>query len=105
MIRRIFVPLLLLLSFGCNNINNPVDLGPAVRGIVTDSATNATIAEARVTVGPRSGVTNPNGAYYIPDLPKGTHTFTVEKAGYVTYTAQVTVEDSLGEKLVKLVKE
>jgi hypothetical protein len=105
MVRRIFVPLLLLLSLGCNNIDNPVDLGPAVRGIVTDAATNATIAEARVTVGLRSGQTNVNGAYYIPDLQKGTHTLNVEKAGYVTYTAQVTVEDSLGEKNVKLAKQ
>lgn len=107
MIARRLLPLLVVLfAFtACNGINNPVDLGPTVRGTVTDAATNAFIPEARVTVGIRTGMTNPNGAFFIMDLQKGTHTMTVEKTGYVTYTATVTVDETLGERNVKLVKQ
>ncbi len=69
--------------------------GANVEGTITDAATGAAIADARVTVeGTRlQGVTNVTGYYRIPGIPAGTVTLQVRRIGYKTLSNTVTLAD------------
>ena len=69
--------------------------GANVEGTITDAATGAAIADARVTVeGTRlQGVTNQLGYYRIAAIPAGTVTLQVRRIGYKTLSNAVTLAD------------
>lgn len=69
--------------------------GANVEGTVTDAASNAPIADAKVTVeGTRlQGVTNARGYYRIVNIPAGTVTLQVRRIGYKTLSTAVTLAD------------
>ena len=95
---------LILLPLGCDLANDPVNLGPSVSGTVLDAATLAPIEGATITIGGRQAASQTIGAYFVPDLPKGQQTLKVVKSGYATYSEDVTIENGLTQKTVKLAK-
>lgn len=70
--------------------------GANVEGKITDAASAAPIADARVTVeGTRlQGVTNALGVYRITNIPAGTITLQVRRIGYKTLSTTVTLADN-----------
>ena len=74
------------------NLKN-VDLTPvatAFTGTVRDANTNQPIDGASVSWGGYSTTTNASGSYSLTDLPCETHTLTVSKGGYQTYSQPYT---------------
>lgn len=69
--------------------------GANVEGTITDAASGAAIADARVTVeGTRlQGITNARGFYRIANIPAGTVTLMVRRIGYKTLSTSVTLAD------------
>lgn len=69
--------------------------GASVEGTITDAATGAPIADARVAVeGTRlQSVSNTLGHYRISDIPAGTVTLRVRRIGYKTLSATVTLAE------------
>lgn len=63
----------------------------AIRGRVTDGATQQPIAGATITVGNRGTLARDDGAYFIADVPAGSQTVTARMLGYAEGTRTVTV--------------
>ncbi|MRR11556.1 PEGA domain-containing protein, partial [bacterium] len=63
----------------------------AVSGTVTDATTSAAVSDATVTIGTRTAATASNGTYLVTDLATGNYTITIAKAGYTTYSANLSV--------------
>jgi TonB-linked SusC/RagA family outer membrane protein len=70
--------------------------GANIEGTITDAASGAPIADARVTVeGTRlQGVTNVRGYYRIANVPSGTITLMVRRIGYKTLSTALTLADN-----------
>jgi TonB-linked SusC/RagA family outer membrane protein len=66
-----------------------------IRGVVTDAASKAPIADAVVSVdGAKTAVrTDAHGAFQIEGLAPGAHRVTVRRLGYQVYATSVTVKD------------
>jgi iron complex outermembrane recepter protein len=79
-----------------------VRLDPAVYGTVSDAMTGEPLDAAHVDVDTRTGMTAPNGAYYIAGVERGTHTLRVTKVGYEPFTTTVEVDEELVSVKVKL---
>ncbi len=105
--RRLLLVSLVLLAAACNNVKDPVsvDLGPSVSGRVYDAATRQPIAGARVEVGNRHTMSADNGAYYVIGSGRGMQPLTASKAGYVTYTTGIIVDDSISPRDIYLERE
>ena len=73
-----------------------IGLKVVVVGKVVD-AKGAPIAGATVTVGPASATTGADGAFEVSLTAEGTYTIRVEKAGYYTYTRDVTVKTGVND--------
>ncbi len=101
--RRLLLVSLVLLAAACNNVKDPVsvDLGPSV----SDAATRQPIAGARVEVGNRHTMSADNGAYYVIGSGRGMQPLTASKAGYVTYTTGIIVDDSISPRDIYLERE
>jgi hypothetical protein len=97
----LLVPVLLLAS-ACND-DIGLDFGLSVRGNVANAATNQPIEGATVMVAGKTAVSAPNGNYFVPDLPRGEHTITVSKTGFVTYTGTVMVDQTFVDRTIPLV--
>ena len=69
--------------------------GANVEGTITDAASGAAVADARVTVeGTRlQGITNGRGYYRIANISPGTITLMVRRIGYKTLSTAVTLAD------------
>ncbi len=63
-----------------------------VSGTVTDTDGNA-VAGATVRIGTYAAETDENGAYFFEGIQIGEYSFAVTKAGYLAYSATVTVEN------------
>ena len=107
--KRLQVFLLLVLAvaaFGCNNVTDPVSIGPSVHGIVRDSSTGQPIEGVLIAVGGRSGVTAPNGSYFIAEVLTGNQTLTATKSGYATYSASFEIaRDEVNRREFLMVKQ
>jgi hypothetical protein len=58
-----------------------------IQGVVTDSLTNAPVANAKITAGSNSTMTDENGFYQFQSIPAGTYSLTVSAIGYNSATA------------------
>ncbi|MCP3995892.1 MAG: hypothetical protein GY722_12635, partial [bacterium] len=78
----------------CNSSNvKDVDLTPSLMsfiGTVRNASTGQPISGASVSWGGYSTTTSSSGFYSFSYLPCGTHTLTVSKSGYLTYSATYT---------------
>jgi hypothetical protein len=97
-VTRFLIVLIGVFIAGCNNISDPVQLGPAVHGIVYDVATQAPIPGVRIEVAGRVAITNSNGSYYLADVPKGLQVLTATRTGYAKYVTDVQVASDANEK-------
>jgi hypothetical protein len=103
---RVFLTLLAILCLSaCDGVTDGVSIGPAVFGVAYDAATNAPLEGVQVELSGRSGLSAQTGSYYISQVPKGTHTLTAKKEGYVTFTTEVDVNESMVEKKVELTRQ
>jgi hypothetical protein len=100
---RVLALALVLVAAACNGIG-PIDLGPSVSGTVVDATTLAPIDGATITIAGRQGASRFNGSYFIAEIPRGTQTLKATKDGYATFTEEVTIEDGLVQKTIKLTK-
>lgn len=98
------VSLLLLSTAACDNIDDPINLGPAVYGTVLEAGTNQAIDGATVSIANRQATSAANGNYYLADVASGTHTLRVTKPGYAEYSVEVTVDGGMVQKNVHLTK-
>jgi len=101
-VRLLLALLTLTLFAACNNIDNPVDIGPVVYGRVVEQSTNTPVEGATVTLAGRSTQTNVHGGFGLMDLPRGAATLKVEKTGYDTHTESIQVGFDTTEKRVSL---
>ncbi len=85
---------LLALTAGCNNDALPPAAGyAAVSGTVVDSASNAPIAGAAITMDTvLTATTDAAGKFSIDKVPSGLADYTVEAKGYQTLAASTDIE-------------
>lgn len=93
--KRLALALLLLTIVACNRVDDPLRSDPAVYGTVRDVATGEPLDAVHVAVDASPGMTAPNGAYYVPNVARGTHTLRLHKEGYEDFVTVVTVDDEL----------
>lgn len=101
---RLLLPLLLLMTAACNNIGDSLSFGPSMSGLVRDAA-NAPVDGATVSLAGHSTKSVADGKFFLFNLPRGAQTLTVEKSGYITYTATVTVTESSSETIIHLQRQ
>lgn len=70
-----------------------------VSGTVTDATSHGALQNVTVTLGSGSATTDSTGHYAIANLPKGTLTLEASAAGYVTYSAVITVAGSITQDI------
>lgn len=105
-LRILVVLLVAVTAAACNNVTDPVSIGPSVHGIVRDSSTGQPIEGVLIAVGGRSGVTAPNGSYFIAEVLTGNQTLTATKPGYATYSASFEVaRDEVNRREFLMVKQ
>src|ERR1051325_7512258 len=63
----------------------------AIRGRVTNAATQQPLGGVTVTVGRRAAVTRSDGAYLVSDVPAGSDTVRARLIGYASATQPVTL--------------
>ena len=101
--KKLLLATVLLTLAACNQYDDfGVNVGPAVFGVAVDAATNEPLSGVRVEVGDLNAVSGVTGSYYVGQVPKGTHTLKATKEGYATFTAEVSVNESMVEKRVLL---
>lgn len=69
----------------------PAPTAGTVSGTVKDSATNAAIAGATVTIGTKTATTSSTGAYTLTDVAAGSYAISVTASTYNAWTGSVTV--------------
>jgi hypothetical protein len=93
---RLLVATVLLLSLAtaCNNDSLPPAAGyAAVSGTIIDSATNAPISGAVITIDTvLTATTDATGKYSIDKVPSGIADYSVAAKGYQTLTASTNIE-------------
>ena len=79
---------------GCGGLPTEIDFNfGRLTGRVTDAATGAPIAGARVTMQNFPVTSNADGFYEITALSEGRHTLTVTATGYADYRADVNIRE------------
>ena len=102
---RLVLPLLVLFLGGCDGFDDLVSFGPGVMGQVKEAGTNKPVEGVRVSAGGTSMLTNPDGRYFITNLPRGPQTITAEKTGFKTYSVNVTLGAETREEHISLQRQ
>lgn len=102
--RVLAISLVLLCTAACDVLDDPINLGPSVSGTVVDAVTLAPIEGATVSIAGRQATSATNGAYFISDISKGPQTLKATKQGYANYSEDVTIENGLVQKTIKMTK-
>ena len=76
------------------SVTRDADRAGTVTGRIIDATTAVSIAAVRVYISSlrMGGLTQQNGRYAIQNVPAGTHTLSVERIGYRTAEAEITID-------------
>lgn len=78
----------------------PPSYGTA-KGFVKDAVTKTGIEGATVIIGGKSSITEPNGAYFIENIPVGSQSIVVTALGYQDYNSTIAIAIEEGDNIIE----
>ena len=71
----------------------PITGAGNLSGRVTDSETDEAVEGAVVEIAGKQDAVDASGYYFIPNIPTGTHSISISKSGYETYTDTISIAE------------